>query len=107
MIYNVGELLFIVYPFRVLLEIVDLGVTIDNKLKFNTHIGEVIFKAKQRIYQLFKSFTSRNVSLFIFAYKTYVLPILDYCLSVWTPDSLLEIDKLEAVQIIYTKRLRA
>jgi len=90
-------------PFRVLHEIVDLGVTIDNKLKFNIHIDEVISKAKRRIYMLFKSFTSRNVSFFVFAYKTYVLPILDYCSSVWSPESLLEIDKLEAIKRFYTK----
>jgi len=62
---KVNLLLLIGNPFRVLHEIVDLGVTIDIKLKFNIYIDEVICNAKRRIYLLFKSFTSGNVSLFI------------------------------------------
>jgi len=61
-----GELHFVGNPFRVLHETVDLGVAIDNKLQFNIHIDEVIFKAKRRIYLLFKSFTSINIYLFYF-----------------------------------------
>src|SRR5580693_5427176 len=45
----------------------DLGVIMDTKLCFNVHIDEVIPKAKQRIYLLFKAFKSRDVSLMIFA----------------------------------------
>jgi len=62
------------------------------------HIDRVICKAKRRIYPLFKLFVSRDVSLLVFAYECYVLPIIDYCSSAWSPDSLLITDKVKAVQ---------
>ena len=43
--------------------------------------------------------------MFVFAFKTYVLPILDYCSSIWYPHKLHDIDRLESVQRYYTKRL--
>jgi len=39
------------------------------------------------------------------AFKTYILPILDYCSSVWYPNKLHDIDRIESVQRYYTKRL--
>ena len=89
----------------VLENVKDLGVIIDCNLCFTPHIDGVISKAKQRIFLIFKSFKSRNIDLFIFAYKVYVLPILEYCSSVWSPSKLSDIDNLESVQRYYTKRL--
>ena len=85
----------------------DLGVVIDCDLSFRNHISEIISKAKQRIYLLFKSFSSKNISLMVFAYKVYVLPILEYGSVVWSPCRLGEIDRLEDVQRYYTKRLES
>ena len=62
-------------------------------------------KAKQRIFLLFKCFCSRDISLLIRAYKSYILPILDYCSPVWSPSKLYDIDLLESVQRYFTKRL--
>ena len=39
------------------------------------------------------------------AYTTYILPILHYCSSVWSPQKLSDIDNLENVQRYFTKRL--
>jgi hypothetical protein len=83
----------------------DLGVLVDCHLTVSAQIDNVISKAKQRIYLLFKSFKSRDVALLTFAFKTYILPILDYCSSVWNPYKLSDIDRLERVQRFYTKRL--
>ncbi len=83
----------------------DLGVLIDCDLTFTAHISGVISKAKQRIYLLFKSFQTRNISLMVFAYITYVLPILEYCSTIWSPSKLGDIDRLEDVQRYFTKRL--
>ena len=84
----------------------DLGVLIDTDLSFSPHIKSIVSKAKQRIYLMFKSFHSRDVALFVFAYKTYILPILDYNSPIWSPYKLSDIDKLEDVQRFYTKRLK-
>jgi hypothetical protein len=62
-------------------------------------------RAKQRIYLLFKCFVSRDIDLLTIAYKSYVLPILEYCSPIWSPYKLGDIDQLEAVQRFFSKRL--
>ena len=84
----------------------DLGVLVDNHLSFSDHIRGIVGKAKQRIYLLFKCFVSRNISLLLKAYVSYVLPIFDYCSAIWSPYKLTDIDLLENVQRNFTKRLK-
>lgn len=84
----------------------DLGVFIDNHLTFTKQLDSVIGKAKQRIYLILKSFQSRDIRLLVSAYKTYILPILDYCSSIWSPHKVTDIDRLENVQRYFTKRLK-
>jgi ribonuclease P/MRP protein subunit RPP40 len=83
----------------------DLGVLIDSKLSFEEHIGSIISKSNQRTYLLFKAFTNRNVNLMVFAFKTYILPLLDYCSTIWCPFRLCDIDRIERLQRSFTKRL--
>ena len=85
--------------------VVDLGVTIDRKLQLGQHITGIVSKSKKRTYLMFKSFLSRDIILLTFAFKIYILPILDYCSTVWNPCNLYDIDRLEKVQRYYTKRL--
>src|SRR5207245_3625020 len=81
----------------------DLGVIIDSDLSFTAHITDVI--SKQRIYLLFEAFQSQNIALMVFSYKTYVLPILEYCCTIWSPSKLGDIDRPEDVQRYFTKSL--
>jgi len=82
-----------------------LGAIVDCPLTFADQMSSIISKAKQRIFLLFKSFKSRDVLLFLFAYKTYILPLLDYCSVIWNPYKLYDIDRIENVQRYFTKRL--
>jgi hypothetical protein len=41
----------------------------------------------------------------VFAYKVYILPILEYCSTVWSPFKLCDIDRIESIQRSFTKRL--
>ena len=92
--------------FLELTSVTDLGVIIDSKLKFSEHITGMISKAKKRIFLIFKSFFSRDIVLLTFAFKVYVLPILDYCSTIWNPSNMYDIDRIENVQRYYTKRLK-
>jgi hypothetical protein len=69
----------------------DLGILIDRDLKFSSHIDAIIGKAKQRIYLILKSFHIRDIKPLTFAYTAYILPILDYGSSVWSPSGLARI----------------
>jgi hypothetical protein len=83
----------------------DLGVIIDPCLNFSKHIDITVSKANQRVYLLLKSFKNRNIQLMVFAFKVYILPLLDYCSPIWSPCKLLDIDRLENVQRSFTKKL--
>ena len=50
-------------------------------------------------------FVRSDSDALILAYKTYVLPLLEYCSQVWSPHHATEITRIESVQRIFTKRL--
>ena len=83
----------------------DLGVLIDSHLTFEAHIDNVVQKAAQRSYLIFKSFQSRNREILVRAFKTYVRPLLEVNSQVWSPYLLKDIRRLEAVQRRFTKKL--
>jgi len=41
----------------------------------------------------------------VFAFKTYIMPILECCLVIWSPTLLHDIDQIESVHRYFTKRL--
>ena len=86
-------------------QIRDLGVIVDSKLKFTTHIAKITQTAKQRSALLFRAFLTRDAKSLITAYKSYILPLVEYCSPVWSPHSVHDILLLESVQRSYTKRI--
>ena len=102
---DTNELVIDNNPLAVFESVKDLGVILDNKLSFSLHIDGVVSKAKQRMFLIFKSFVSRDIGLLMFAYKAYILPIVDYCSTIWFPNKLDDIDRVEKVQRSFTKRL--
>ena len=80
----------------------DLGVEIDDCLKFDVHISYLVKKAHQRLTVLFKGFSS----ILTVAYKVYIRPILEYCSEVWSPYLLKHIDEIENVQRYFIRKIR-
>jgi len=85
--------------------VVDLGVTVNNNLKFALHINNVCCKAHRRANLLLRCFQSKNVESLVSAFKVYVRPIIEYCSVVWNPCLLKDIKTIETVQRKFTKRL--
>uniref|UniRef100_A0A1I8BRZ4 Reverse transcriptase domain-containing protein n=1 Tax=Meloidogyne hapla TaxID=6305 RepID=A0A1I8BRZ4_MELHA len=56
----------------------DLGILIDNKLKFSEHINNITRNAYLRMRQLFKYIKSRRIKVWVNIYKSYVRPLLEY-----------------------------
>jgi ribonuclease P/MRP protein subunit RPP40 len=86
-------------------EVTDLGIVFDSGLNFTPHITQIVGKAKQRIFLIFRAFKTRDTRLLLIAYKSYILPMLDYCSSVWSPALVYNIAALESVQRLFTRRL--
>ena len=63
----------------------DLGIIIDNKLNFNSHVSAVAHKAHVRASLILRKFVSRDIDILTKAFTTYVRPILEYCTPVWLP----------------------
>ena len=81
----------------------DLGVYIDTKLNFDTHINTAINKANRVLAITRKTFDFMDVETFLNIYKGLVRPQLEYASSVWSPHLIKHIDALESVQRRATK----
>ena len=74
-------------------------------MSFSLHISELVAKAKQRIFFIFRSFKTRDVKHLLLAYKSYILPIVDYCSSIWSPYCFVDLLSVESVQRLFTRKL--
>ena len=75
-----------------------LGVTINKKLSWNTHIDNICKKANST-----RAFLQRNLSkcptnIKAKCYTTFIRPSVEFTSTVWDPHTKRNIDKLEAVQ---------
>ena len=75
-----------------------LGVTLDNKLNWNTHIDNICKKANTTLGFLKRNISSCPPNVKKKCYETYVRPSLEYCGSVWDPYTKCNIDRIEATQ---------
>ena len=75
-----------------------LGVDISEDLSWGTHIDRVTKKANQTLGFLRRNIKVKSEKLKSTAYKTLVLPQLEYCSEVWSPHTTDHIEQLEAVQ---------
>lgn len=92
-------------PLEELTEIRDLGVIMDNKLKFTSHIKSVTTKAAQML-----GFVKRNSRSFsnrtkIYLFNALVRSQLEYASVVWNPTYAVHSQQLESVQRAFTKHL--
>ena len=83
----------------------DLGVHFDSSLSFKTHISQIVTAAKQRTFLIFRCFITKDVKSLLQGYKSYILPILNYCSPVWSPCAVGDVMLLESVQRAFTKKL--
>ena len=77
-----------------------LGVMIDKKLNFNTHISNTIKKCDSTRAFLQRNLRGCSIEVKAASYKTFVRPIAEYAAPVWDPHlrSTTAADKLEAMQ---------
>ena len=75
-----------------------LGINFDSKLTFNHHVDTVCQKANNTLVFLRRNLKHRHQRVKVDAYKIFVLPILNYAATVWSPHMQYYINKLEAIQ---------
>ena len=82
----------------------DLGILVDDNLKFISHINEILKRSNQRANLIHRTFLSRNQSSLTTAYKVFVRPLLEYNSIIWSPSQIGLITNIESVQRSFTKR---
>ena len=81
----------------------DLGVEVDNKLKFSHHVQTKVNKASKVLGCLKRTFKHLNEEVFTMLYKALVRPHLEYASCIWSPHLKRDQDALERVQRRATK----
>jgi len=86
-------------------EVLDLGITITNKLKLYTHIAKISTKVHGRVNLIIRCLMSRDISYSVKAFRVFVRQVLEYFSIIWCPYLIKDIIALEGVQRRSTKRL--
>ena len=81
----------------------DLGIIVDNKLRFSEQCNAVVNKANSTLGMIKRNIVSRDHKIISKLYKALVRPKLEYCIQAWRPYFRKDIDKLEKVQRRATK----
>ena len=81
----------------------DLGVQIDNQLKFHNHTTVATKKANRLVAIIRKTFQHFDKNTLINLYKTYVRPVIEYGNIIWGPQYILDQQEVEKVQRRATK----
>jgi len=84
----------------------DLGIIIDNKLNFNSHISHIAHNAHIRASLILRALVSTDPKILTKAFITYVRPLLEYCTPVWSLHTVCNINKIESCQRWFTKRIK-
>jgi hypothetical protein len=75
-----------------------LGVNINNKMSWNTHIDQMTAKSNKRLGFIKRNLKIPDQDLKSMAYKSLVRPTLEYASAVWDPHTLTAAAQLEKVQ---------
>ena len=85
----------------------DLGIIIDDSLKFHVQAAAASKKANQILGLLKKAFKTRDAKTIIALYKSMVRPHLEYGNAIWGPFYQMDISLIESVQRRATKLIPA
>ena len=81
----------------------DIGIYIDNKLQFDNHVENMVFKANRILAVVRNTFNYLDQNTFRYIFKGLVRPHLEYAAPVWSPHSIYQKDLIENVQRRATK----
>lgn len=87
--------------------IIDLGVTISDRLTWTTHTEDVVSKARVMSSWAMRTFSTRERDPMITIWNTQIRSVLDYCSPLWSPcpSDFKHIDLLEGVQRSFTRKI--
>ena len=81
----------------------DLGILVDNSLKFHQHVDFITNKVIKKAHFILKSFSYLSVDLFSSLYKTFLRPTLEFCSQIARPCYASQMSRLKSCQRRITK----
>ena len=79
----------------------------SNDGAFSSHVEFVCGKVKQKSSWILRTFQSRNTWFMKYMWKTLVQCHIDYCSQLYLPGKLSDLERLENLQRVYTKKIPA
>ena len=83
----------------------DLGIIVDNSLKFHLHIRSVVQKVGGTMSNLLKCTVCRSASFMVALYMSHIRPIMDYGSCVWNMQYLSDVRLLESTLRRWTREI--
>ena len=83
----------------------DLGVMFDEKLTFSKHCRMLAHRGFAKVNAIFSNFEYKNTWFLLNLFKVFVRPSLEYANEVWSPLFVRDIELIERVQRMFTKRI--
>lgn len=83
----------------------DLGVLLSDDCTFTEHINSAIEKAKNMSSWILRTFRTRQSRPMLLLFKMLVLPILEYCSVLWSPQDVGSIQKLDGIQWTFIRKI--
>ena len=84
----------------------DLGILIDDRLKFHDHTRNVTRKAGGVAHSFLKGTVCRETEFMVHILKTHIRPILEYASPVWNTGYVQDTKRLESVQRLWTRQIK-
>ena len=83
----------------------DLGVVIDEKLKFHQHVRTIVGRAGGLMGDLLRSTVCRSPHFMLTLFVTHIRPIIEYCSSVWNVGYMGDVRSVESLQRRWTREI--
>ena len=84
----------------------DLGLLVEDKLKFHDHVSSVAHKAYGLCQSFLKSTVCRTPDFMMFLLTTHIRPLMEYASCIWNTGYMTDLRKLERVQRMWTRQIK-
>ena len=83
----------------------DLGVYVDNKLNFDTHVTTIVKKCNKLSGMIVRTITHKDKDIMVPLFKSLIRPVIEYGNTVWCPYLKKHIELVEGVQRRFTRKI--
>ena len=84
----------------------DLGVYMSKDASFTHHFSKITDAARKMTGWVLRAFRTRSKKCMMTLWKMMVLPRLEYCCQLWSPDKIQDITSLEDPQRTFTSKIQ-